>query len=183
MSFFTDARREEIELVRACQDGHGAAFASFYERYFSQVYRYALGAIGNRQDAEDVAAEVFIKAFRGIDGYQDHAKPIAAWLFRIARNEVADHFRRSRRKLPARSLDAQQIDLAERFDPVETGGRLLDLAEALRALPRLQQDAILLRLVGGLSTRETAEVMRMPEGTVRSHLHHGITGLREAMER
>ena len=59
----------------------------------------------------------------------------------------------------------------------------MDLADALRVLPAAQREAILLRLAGGLSTRQTAAVMRRPEGTVRSLLHHGIKAVRATMER
>ncbi len=185
MAFITDVLVEERDLVRACQAGEDVALSAFYERYFGPVYRYALAATGKREDAEDVASEVFVKALRGIGGFRfsDDARPVTAWLFRIARNEVADHFRRTRRRIPALSLEAQQTEPSGRFDPLETKDLVMDLADALRQLPAAQREAILLRLAGGLSTRQTAAAMRRPEGTVRSLLHHGIKAVRATMER
>ncbi len=180
----TDALADERALVLACQAGHDAALASFYQRFFAPVYRYVLASVGRREDAEDIAAEVFVKALRGIGGFrfQDEPKPMTAWLFRIARNEVADHFRRAGRRLAPTSLGAQQIEPGGRYDPLETHDSVMDLARALRTLPGAQRDAIVLRLAAGLSTRQTAEAMGKPEGTVRSLLHHGIKAVRSAME-
>lgn len=185
MAIVTDAFAEERALVLACQAGTDAALASFYERFFAPVYRYVLASVGRREDAEDVAAEVFVKALRGIGGFQfqDESKPVTAWLFRIARNEVADHFRRARRRIAPSSLSAQQTEPSGRYDPLETSDSVMDLASALGTLPGAQRDAILLRLAAGLSTRQTAEAMGKPEGTVRSLLHHGIKAVRAVMER
>ena len=183
MAIVTQARGSERDLVVACQAGDDAALSAFYDRFFSPIYRFVLASTGSREDAEDVTADVFLKAFRGIAAYRDQSKPVAAWLFRIARNEVADHYRRNSRRPATLSIDLQQEEPLGRYDPVETAGLLLDLARALAGLPRDQRQAVLLRLAGGLSTRQTAEVMRKPEGTVRSLLHHGIKALRAAMEK
>ncbi len=185
MAIVADVLTDERALVLACQAGHDVALTSFYERFFAPVYRYVLATVGRCEDAEDIAAEVFVKAFRGIGGFrfQDEPKPVSAWLFRIARNEIADHFRRARRRIAPSSLSAQQIEPSGRYDPWETRDLVMDLAQALRALPAGQREAIRLRLAAGLSTRQTAEAMRKPEGTVRSLLHHGIKAVRAAMER
>lgn len=185
MAIITEALGEERALVYACQSGDEAALALFYERYFAPVYRYARASVGSKEDAEDVAAEVFVKAYRGIRSYrvQDESRPVTAWLFRIARNQVADHFRRTRRRLHASSFDAQQTEPSGRFDPLGTKDLVMDLSRALTRLPAAQREAIVLRLAAGLSTRQTADVMDKPEGTVRSLLHHGIKAVRAAMER
>lgn len=185
MAIVADALADERALVLACQAGHDAARSSFYQRFFAPVYRYVLASVGQPEEAEDIAAEVFVKALRGIGGFQfkDETKPVSAWLFRIARNEVADHFRRARRRLAPSSLTAQQIESSGRYDPWETNDLVMDLARALRALPAAQREAIQLRLAAGLSTRQTAIAMGKPEGTVRSLLHHAIKAVRAAMER
>ena len=184
MAIVIDVLTDERALVLACQAGQDAALASFYGRFFAPVYRYILASVGRREDAEDLAAEVFVKALRGIGGFrfQDESKPVTAWLFRIARNEVADHYRRAGRRIAPISLDAQQTEPGGRYDPLETNDSVMDLARALRTLPGAQRDAIVLRLAAGLSTRQTAEAMGKPEGTVRSLLHHGIKAVRAAME-
>lgn len=182
MAIVPEAISAERELMRGCQAGELDALSSFYERFFSSVYRFAYGSVGSREDAEDITAEVFIKAFRNIRRFRDQAKPVAAWLFRIARHEVADHYRRRRRRIVALPFVSEQIEHAGRYDPLETPAAVMDLVSALRNLPEAQREAVLLRLVGGLSTRQTAQAMARPEGTVRSLLHYGIKALREAMQ-
>jgi len=185
MAIAFDALTDERALVLACQAGQDAALASFYERFFTPIHRYVLASMGSREDAEDVTAEVFIKALRGIGSFrfEEESKPVMAWLFRIARNEIADHFRRARRRLAPSSLSAQQNDVPGRCDTWDTRDLVMDLTRALRTLPAAQREAIRLRLAAGLSTRQTADVMGKPEGTVRSLLHHGIKAVRTAMER
>jgi RNA polymerase sigma-70 factor (ECF subfamily) len=183
MAITLDAFGDERALILGCQAGEQIALRSFYERFFAPVYRYVLASVGHHQDAEDIAADVFVKAFRNLDRFQVRSKPVTAWLFRIARNEVIDHYRRRGRRIAAASIGAQQIEHAGRYDPMEATGLVMDLAEAVRALREAQRDAVLLRLVAGLSTREAAETMKIPEGTLRSHLHHAIKALRAAMER
>jgi RNA polymerase sigma-70 factor (ECF subfamily) len=178
----TETFGDERAFVRACRDGEQAALAAFYDRYFTPVYRYVLASVGQREDAEDITAEVFVKAFGGLQRFDHQAKPLAAWLFRITRNQVVDHYRRKSRRISASSIDAQQEQDAGRFDPWETSALLMDLARALRVLPEARRQAVLLRSVAGLSTREAAEAMGIPEGTLRSHLHYGMQALRAAME-
>ncbi len=175
---------DERALVSACKAGEEAALRSFYDRFFPPVFRYVLASIGHHHDAEDIATDVFVKAFRAVGTFEDQSRPVTAWLFRIARNEIIDHLRRRGRRIAATSMDQpQQIERRERYDPMETKGLLIDLSSALDALPGAHREAVLLRLVAGLSTREAATVMQIPEGTLRSHLHFGVKALREAMER
>lgn len=182
MAFIADAYGADRELVLACQAGSESGFFRFYERYFAPVYRYVLASVGRHHDAEDITADVFTKAFRSIGRFRDESKPVTAWLFRIARNEIVDYHRRRGRRLSPVPVDLQRNDAAGRYDPLENKAVIMDLNRALRTLPAAQREALLLRLVSGLSTRQAAEAMRMPEGTVRSHLHHGIRALRAAME-
>jgi RNA polymerase sigma-70 factor (ECF subfamily) len=182
MATWIGASGDERELVRACQAGEEAAMRSFYEHFFSPVFRYVLATVGHRQDAEDITAEVFARALQGLGSWRDDSRPVAAWLFRIAHNQVADHFRRKGRRPAGVPLDAQRIDDAGRYDPLEGKAILLDLARAIGDLPAPQREAVLLRAVAGLTTREAAGVMRIPEGTLRSHLHFGLKALRAAME-
>lgn len=182
MAITIDAFSDERTLVLGCQAGEDVALRSFYERFFKPVYRYVFASVGHHQDAEDITAEVFVKAFRGLHGFRDQAKPVTAWLFRVARNEMIDHYRKRARRIAAASIDAQQIEHAGRYDPIEASGLVMDLTQALRELGEARREAVLLRLVGGLSTREAAQAMNIPEGTLRSHLHYGIKELRGAME-
>ena len=181
MAAYVEALGDERALILACQAGEEAALSSFYERYFSQVHRFVLASVGSREDAEDITAEVFMRALRGIERFEDRERGVLPWLFRIVRNEIATHYRRKSRRIAPDSLETQQNGQLGRYDSSETVDRVMDLATSLRQLPRAQRDAVTLRFAAGLSTREAAQAMGMPEGTVRSHLHFGIKALRKAM--
>src|SRR5437588_8062641 len=82
------------DLVRAAQSGDVPAFGQLYERYFDKVYSYLAFKLGNPTEAEDVVAQVFLKAMESLPGYKWTGIPFQAWLFRIAHNAMVDHLRR-----------------------------------------------------------------------------------------
>ena len=143
----------------------GALFDSCYPR----LVRYACARMGNRTDAEDIAAEVFVRAFESLDSYQERGLPMEAWLFRIAHNLVVDYLRRGSRFERA-DEDESEAALPESPDPAHLAEeRLLmaDVRAAMSHLTRDQRDVLSLRFFGGLSSRETAEVLDKSDGAVR----------------
>ncbi len=95
-------RDREAELVAAAQRGDRDAFAMLYEANVERVYRYLLGRMGQQADAEDVTAEVFIRAMNALDTYKPQGVPFVGWLLRIAHNQAVNYFRKQarRRELP-----------------------------------------------------------------------------------
>ncbi len=182
MAARADVVGADRELVARVQAGDTVAFGAVFQRHYVPVYRYAAACTGNHEDAEDIAAEVFAAAFRAIGRYRAGDTPLEAWIFRIARNEVKDHFRRKGRRLTAVPLQPGTAGEAGNGGGLENRDRLQDLANGLQVLPPGQREALLLRLVAGLSVRETAKIMKRPEGTVRSLAHHGLKALRSMME-
>ena len=105
-------------IIEAAQNGDLDALGSLYDSHINQVYRYSLARLGNVHDAEDVAEEIFLKMLAGLPSYQWRKVPFAAWLMRIARNEVVSFARRSGRRaqdseLPEEVIDRQNNDPAE----------------------------------------------------------------------
>ncbi|MDD4954317.1 MAG: sigma factor, partial [Candidatus Omnitrophica bacterium] len=80
--------QEEQALVSRAQEHQQEAFAELYERYFNKIYRYCVLKIGNREDAEDMAQQVFIKAAQSISSFKWRDVPFSAWLYRIAHNQL-----------------------------------------------------------------------------------------------
>ncbi len=91
-------QHEERELVRAAQQGDREAFARLYEANAERVYRYLLGRVDDPADAEDITAEVFIRAMRALPSYKPTRVPFVGWLFRIAHNEAANHMKKRARR-------------------------------------------------------------------------------------
>ena len=141
----------------------GALFDSCYPR----LARYAYARIGNRTDAEDIAAEVFVRALQSLDSYQERGLPMEAWLFRIAHNLVVDHLRRGSRFERA---DEDEAALPDSPDPARIAEERLMMADVRAAMARLtqdQRDVVSLRFFGGLSSKETAGVLHKSDGAVR----------------
>jgi RNA polymerase sigma factor (sigma-70 family) len=178
-----DPATDEAVLAGLAED-LDAGFAELVRGHQQVVYAVALRVSGRPQDAEDLAAEAFLRAYRALRGYD--AGRIAAlrpraWLCTIVlntwRNAVRDAARRPR-----------QAPLAELADPPAAGPGVAEQAEAnegLRALaalvaelPEAQRVAVVLRHVVGLSTTEVAAAMGCPEGTAKSHISRGLRRLR-----
>src|SRR3990172_3678751 len=114
----------EESLVRQAKDGDKQAFARLYETYFDRVYRYVAVKIGDRIEAEDMAQQVFTKAYQSLPSFSWQGKPVSAWFFRIAHNLVVDHFRR-KEKRPALPLNESLV--AGDDDPVEMVEQIFDV--------------------------------------------------------
>jgi RNA polymerase sigma-70 factor (ECF subfamily) len=164
-----------------------ARFDALYRKYLAQVYAYALYELADHHAAEDATERVFMRALAALPRFRELATPddgpdastFRVWLFRIARNVVANE-RRSRRRRPAASLETALGAGLVVADPVdlEQGVATRDeAAAALRALDRLPDDrrrALLLRFVDEMSTAEIARVLGRSEGAVRVLIHRGL---------
>ena len=98
---------ELSRLIKRIQKGDADAFGQLYDRFYDPVYSYVLRQTGSRADAEDITAEVFLYVLEKIDGFSWRGAGFAAWLFRIARNDVLDHFRRLGGERPRDSPDGR----------------------------------------------------------------------------
>jgi RNA polymerase sigma-70 factor (ECF subfamily) len=171
------AADEQRIMARARHDP--ASFAPLYHLYFPRVYAYCRRRTASAQEAEDLTSQVFTRALAGLEGYRGGA--VAAWLFRIARNTVINHYRDRR---PDVALDEAAPDLVddgpsppEVVMQAETLDRLRDL---VAALPGAQQDLLALKLVGGLTSDAIGDVLGKSPGAVRVALHRIIARLRAA---
>jgi len=158
-----------------------AAFAQLYRRYVGPVHRYVYSRVGNRADAEDLTAEVFTAALRGLPAYRERGA-FAGWLFSIARRTVAGHHRRAR---PTAHLD----DLADppALDP-DPLARVLadetsaDLARQLARLDEEQRELLRLRYAAGLTYRAIGEVLGKREAAVKMAVHRLLARLHDEWE-
>jgi RNA polymerase sigma-70 factor (ECF subfamily) len=162
-----------------------AALATLYRRYLDRVYGYCFYQLGDHHDAEDATERTFMAALRGLDRFEDRGSTFRAWLFRIARNTVANAHR-SRRRRRTEPLP----DSFERPAPNADPAGLVALADELRAvrhaiaeMPDDRRQVIVLRFVDGLSTAEVAEVLDRSPGAVRVLLHHALRDLAARLAR
>jgi RNA polymerase sigma-70 factor (ECF subfamily) len=180
--------RESAEIVRLVQltlGGDTAAFEQIIRRYETRVMNLAARLVGTRDDAADVAQEVFLRAFKYLHRL-DRQKPFEPWLMRITVNACRDAIRRRQRGRDT----LVDIDTTEAADP--SPDPHADLARkqecsilqtALETLPEKERLAILLRDVEGFSTAEVAAILKSSETTVRSQISRGRLRLKAAIER
>lgn len=155
-----------------------AMLTGLYDEYYDRIARFAYTRLGNRADAEDIAGETFLKALKSLDSYQERGTPMQAWLFRIAKNLITDHFRRAQRKP---TVPIGDFDTAGDDDPAGDVERKLEMERVNAAMTRLtpdQQEVLRMRFYAGMNTREVAEVLQKSDGAVRQIQHYGIQKLK-----
>jgi RNA polymerase sigma-70 factor (ECF subfamily) len=177
-----DRDRSLVDAARA----DPARFDALYRKYVAQVYNYAVYELGDHHEAEDATERTFLSALAGLARFEERARPddgegastFRIWLFRIARNVVAERRRRWRRR-PEAPLDL--VSDAPAPGDVEGAVVVREMAaSALRAVERLPGDrrrAVMLRFVHEMSTSEIAEILGRSEGAVRVLIHRGLRGL------
>lgn len=143
-----------------------ARFAVLYERHVTPVHRYLRRRVGDGA-AEDLTAEVFVRAFRGRARYGVQHDTALPWLLGIASNLIADHRRAERRRLATLERLCGSAQPPRERDAT---GLSPELVQALRRLPARDRDALLLVAWGELSYEETARALEVPVGTVRSRI-------------
>ncbi len=170
--------QEERDLVHRAQEGDRDAFARLYEGYFDRVFRYVYARVGNRMEAEDMTQQVFLKAYRSLASFRWKGVPFAAWLFRIARNQVVDHVRRQskRRAMPLDEALVAGDDSLHRT--VERRLEFERVVVAARRLTEAQREVINLRFASGLAISEVARTLGKSEGAVKALQHSAIAALR-----
>jgi RNA polymerase sigma-70 factor (ECF subfamily) len=171
------------KVIEAAQAGDLDAIASLYDSHINQVYRYALARLANIHDAEDVTEEIFFKMINGLTGYQWRRVPFAAWLMRIARNEVISFTRRNGKHAQDTELPEEIIDQRNN-DPAEATEKILaleDLRRAVALLPEAQREVIIFRFASGLSVADTAKALGKNENNVKVLQHKGMQRLQLLM--
>ena len=167
---------EERSLVQRAKEGDLAAFEEIVRAHEATVYRLALRQLGSREDAEDAAQEVFLKAYTSLKSFRGESK-LSVWLYRITSNVCTDALRR-RRETVSLTVDAEQgseeLELPdERFDPVALAERAElreQIGAALARLPAEARQILLLRELGGQSYEEIAQTLSLDIGTVKSRI-------------
>jgi RNA polymerase sigma-70 factor (ECF subfamily) len=184
---------DELKLVRAAKAGDVGAFEQLVHRYDRNVFRIAQHITQNREDAEDVVQDAFLKAYENLKNFQEQSK-FYTWLVRIAVNEALMRLRRRRPermvsldeevKTDEDSMPREVADWSPNPEQLYTQSELRDiLTKTIQGLPSSFRTVFVLRDVEGLSTEETAEALDLSIPAVKSRLLRARLQLRERLNK
>ncbi len=189
---YEEGTHPDHELVRKTLDGDATAYRGLVERYETRIYHVCYGMVRNREDARDMAQDAFIKAYKNLSRFRFQAS-FYTWLCRIAMNVCIDHLRKQK----VRKADAFDEGIATReaggvismehhknnpAKDVERKRLYARILAAMDELPELHRQVVVLREMEGLSYKEIAEVLEVPEGTVMSRLYYARKRLQAALQ-
>ena len=163
-----------------------AAVSRLYSAHALPLFRFFLAAVGDRPTAEDLTGDVFKSAIEDLPRFRGPVEALGGWLFRIAHYDLSDYRRRQARRL-VQPLDdlLEEASLAGAMDPEELaldrveGDRVL---AALRQLTPDQREVLLLRMAGGLTAPEVAEILGKTTGAVKALQHRGLASLARVLD-
>jgi len=169
------------DVIARARAGDREAFAELYDHHVESVYRYLLYRVREPADAEDLASEVFTRAFANIHRYRWQGKSFLAWLYTIARNAVTDRRRRDRPTVDLDNAYGVAEDGPTAHDRAVRSEALDSLRAAIRRLTMEQQEVIVLRFVENLSSRQVAKVLGKNEGAIRALQFRALGRLRKLL--
>ena len=172
--------RDDIPGLIAAAQKNPAAFSRLYDCYVQPVYRYILSRVGTVHEAEDITSQTFMSAYESLGRYRERGQ-FSAWLFRIARSKMNDHFRRSRREVGFEAAG----EILEREDALGVLIRAEELSRIRFIISHLneeEQELIRLRYVADLSFVEIAELLGKREDAVKKSLYRLLARLKGQME-
>jgi len=166
---------------RSTIDEYENRLAGLYEEYYDKLAHYVYVRIGNREEAEDIAGEVFLKALKSLKSYKEQGIPMQGWLFRIAHNLTVDYIRKADKR---RTVPIDSVILTGEDNPVDAAEKNIEferVTEAMKELTIEQREVINLRFFGGLTSKEVGGVTGKSDGAVREMQRAAIEKLRGIM--
>lgn len=171
----------DIQSVEAARRGDKDSFAQVYQEITPDLYKVAYYTLGNPHDAEDAVSETFIEAFRGVTRLRD-SESFKPWVMKILSI-------RCKRKITAYVKDKQVFDiedfmatLSDENDLAEDVAQQVTVMSAMSRLNPQERQIVVLSVLQGYTTREIAQIMATPQGTISSKLHRTLAKLRRMLE-
>jgi RNA polymerase sigma-70 factor (ECF subfamily) len=162
----TEAMQEEWALIRAAQH-RPAAFRPLYDRYFEAIFRFIYRRTADQDLSADICSQVFLKALQKLKSYKFKGVPFSAWLYRIASNEVAQHYRNVQKN---RVVGIQQVQLGELIEEIEINNNDALRHAMIQAIDQLKPDALQLiemRFFEQRPFKEIADILDLTESNAK----------------
>jgi RNA polymerase sigma-70 factor, ECF subfamily len=164
----------DLILARRAAAGHSDAWDELIERYGERLYNLALHFAGNREEAEDLTQEIFLRLYTNLRLYRGDC-PLVSWALRLSRNLCIDHYRRNRQERRSLRVSEEILAHVPAGDDIHAEAQWREEIEAvhvaLREMPEDMAEVVLLRDLQGWSLEEVSAFLDIPMGTVKSRLH------------
>ena len=167
------------KLVERCLQGDDAAWEAIVTTYARRIYNLGYRYTGRTDEAEDLTQEIFIKIYQNLKAFRPEAGNLLNWILKVSRNLIIDHYRQTRRfQHTAGSEEMETMNLSD--EKLPDAHRLMEQSEAsrflrdcLQALSPELKEAVILRDLEGMAYQEIAQLLNVPEGTVKSRINRG----------
>ncbi len=165
------------KMVERCLQGDDAAWEMVVNSYAKRIYNLTYRYTSRRAEAEDLTQEIFIRVYQNLKSFRSDSGSFQSWIMKVGRNLIIDHYRRTRRFQYAagtEEMEAMNLKDDKVLNPqrsVEQSEASLFLSEGLQALSPELKEAIILRDLEGMAYQEIAELLGIPEGTVKSRIN------------
>jgi RNA polymerase sigma-70 factor (ECF subfamily) len=181
---------QDLQLIERCLGGEESAWEDLVKLHTRRVYGICYRFTGSDHEAQDLTQEVFIRVFRSLKSFRAGEGSFTVWLGKLSRNLLIDHYRRTKSDRATDSIEEQLPMLEERSSTSSRADSLLAGREASEALQTALQklspelrETVILRDLEELEYREIAQVLNVPEGTVKSRLNRGRAELARVLRR
>jgi RNA polymerase sigma-70 factor, ECF subfamily len=167
------------KMVERCLQGDDSAWEMVVKAYGQRIFNLSYRYMARREEAEDLTQEVLIRVYQNLKSYRPEAGSFQNWILRVARNQIIDRYRQVRRyprmdgseELEGSSLPDDKIPSPQRAAEQIESSQILH--EALQALPPELKEAVILRDIEDMPYQEIADLLSVPEGTVKSRINRG----------
>lgn len=175
----SNPQESDLELLSRIKSGQTQLFGEVYDRYSRRLYKYVYNRVPSKQAAEDILSDVFFKALKSIAKARADHGSLAPWLYRIAANAIADHYRGRKPTVDLESaydLDSgEDVSQRARLSESEFQARRM-----LESLDDRQREIVIMRLWDGLSYKEITEITGLQEGNCKVIFSRAMSALRES---
>jgi RNA polymerase sigma-70 factor (ECF subfamily) len=172
---------DEQQLILQAKEGSHAAYRLLMESHIKQAYNVAFGFVNDRDAAKDIAQEAFVRAYQSLGSFRGESA-FGTWIHRIVANLAMNHVKHTRIRMVREVALEHALSLAAAQDQSMESDTRNHIERALHELPTLQRAVVILRHLNGLSTRQVSTILRISEGTVKTHLFRGLRNLKKRLQ-
>lgn len=170
--------QSDLEIIKDCQKGNSEAFGLLYEKYINKIYNFIYYKTFSRENTEDLVSKTFFKALRNLEDFK--GENFSAWLYRIARNNVIDHYRTQKKDISLEEIWEMSDDI-NREDNFDTKEKLEEVKKIIKDMKANQKEIILMRVWDGLSYREIADILGKSEASCKMMFCRATRELKDQM--